>query len=600
MPRKKNQALKIIGISLLIIFLLATLSSVVYFGVRKETGFGFGGTIISLQRTDFISSDSQIDGEAWLLTIVQNEASQFARGFFTADEINSKTSTKEKVKYPLEVNIESTPQKCIYELNAQSSKIYTMESISKGKFILKTSCQNACEGYYAYTCKPTLFITGFDAYCYKKSPTATYGSVQFDKLSFSSNIIANINKEEFKGTISNENDKSVTLADGKFYASWVGNLVSGESCPSSSEQNVASVFYNDKWKLIDKNNFIQYQNHDASGFENCLDRYAQGSETPQTCVSAYNSMSSLALSPKEFQAVGGTTAIQNAESANNGKVEITLGKAIQFPTITMRIKADLLGIVVPSSQPKIMKSDSECFTTGSNGFIVANIKNVGDDYATFVVSANCPAPFSQTGTSVSVQLAPNTEQAVNIPISVEAGQDVKRKCTINVADLENPSKKDSSSVDVCGKTIILCNSGETKCYGAIRQRCNAQGSGWENIEGDETCRTEGGGGGECKHYLQIGKSVIIPKLSCFREFKTIRWIASFLVGTLVLFLAYGATSSRMRNQQGDVENPALAWITAVIFGVGSAVITYMLFYVGLTILLIALLVGIIMRVKKHA
>lgn len=597
MSRKNNKGLKIFGIALLIIFLVSLVGSVIYFGVVKETGFG--GTIISLQNVNFESSDPTIGGKAWLLTIVQNEASQFARGFFTADEINSKTNTKEKVKYPLEVNIESTPQKCLYKLNAQSSKISTMESVSKGKFILRTSCQNACAGYYFYTCKPTVLITGFDAYCYRKSPVATYGTVQFDKLSFSSNIIAKINDEEFKGTISNENAKSVTLGDGRVYGSWIGNFVSGEACPAPSEQDVASAFYNDKWRLTDKNNFIQYQNYDASGFENCLERYGQGTETPQSCVSKYNQMSSIALSQKAFQAVGGTTALQNAESSSDGKVEITLSKAIQFPTITMRIKADLLGIVIPSSQPKITKTGSECFTTGSNGFIIANVKNVGDDYATFAVSADCPAPFSQTGTSVSVQLAPNTEQVVNIPISVEAGLDVKRKCTINVADLENPSKKDSASVDVCGKTIVLCSSGDTKCYGAVKQRCNAQGSGWDNIEGDETCKEVGGGGGQaCKHYLQIGNAVIIPKLSCLKEFKTIRWIASILVGMFVLFIIYGATSSRLKNQEGKVENPALAWTVSIIFGVGSGFITYILFYVGLTILIIALLVGIIIRVKK--
>ncbi|MEK6883078.1 MAG: hypothetical protein AABY22_25865, partial [Nanoarchaeota archaeon] len=82
---KKNNTLKIFLISLLVLIIIGAIGASIYF-FAKQTGFG--GTIISLQQVDFISSDPTIGGKAWLLTMVQDGASQFARGVFTTDVIN--------------------------------------------------------------------------------------------------------------------------------------------------------------------------------------------------------------------------------------------------------------------------------------------------------------------------------------------------------------------------------------------------------------------------------------------------------------------------------------------------------------------------------
>lgn len=602
---KKNTGLKIFGIVLLIVFLVSLVVSVFYFGVVKETGLT-GGGILNLQEANFISSDPTINGKAWILLIAQNDLSEFVKGTFSVNEINSQTKDREKVKYPIEVTIKSTPQKCQYRINAQSSKIYTMESVSKGKFILKTSCQNAMQGCDVWTCKPLLGITYFEGYCFVKSARAFYGTLELDKLTFSSDVIAKVNNEEFTGTITNLKREPVSLADGKVYAQWMGSLTSGSQCPSPSGQNIASALIGGTWSLIDNENYKNYLIYDQSGFNDCLDRYAQGTEIPQTCASKYNKKSNLAISSKEFTALGGTSQTQKAKTKfegglSDGKAEIELGQAINFPLFRMIIKADILGIVVPTSKPKIVSSGSECVTTGSRaGFITATIKNVGDDYATFFISADCPSPFSQAGNAVPIQLAPDTQGIVNIPVTGAGIDEIKKECTITAVDSINPSNKDIASQEVCVKPKVLCDSGETACRGAVKIQCNTAGSDFDIVEGDETCRTIGGGGGEaCKHYLQIGKAVIIPKLSCLKEFKTIRWIASILVGVFILFIVYGATASRLRNQKGEVDNLALVWTISIIFGIGSAIITYLLFYVGLTILLIALLIGIIIRVKKQ-
>ena len=601
---KKNKGFKIfIGIMIAVI-LLSAIGVVSYFGFIKQTGFG--GTIISLQQVNYVSSDPTIGGSSWLLTMIQDGASQFARGSFTTDILNSKTNTKEKVKYPLEVTIESTPQVCSYKLNAQSQKISTVEVIDKGKFATRNGCEQACSGLAnAFTsvkiqCVPeNLFLT-LHAYCFLIKDTATYGSIEFDKLAFSSNILAKINNEDFKGTVSNADSKSVSLGDGRVYASWTGSLTSGSDCPRASEQEVSSAYLNGNWRMIDNGRYTNYVNYDANGFDACINnlvRTGGGSKTPQQCVSEYNSYSNLALSPKDFVAVGGTTKIQNSQSSSDGKVEITLGKAIQFPMITMRIRADILGVVVPTSQPKIVAKGSECFTTGSNGFITTTIKNVGDEYATFTVSASCPAPFSQTGTLLTVQLAPSTQQEVNIPITGQGLSEVKKDCTITVADSENPSKKDTASVSACVQPIVLCSSDETRCNGVVREKCNSAGSSWNTIEGDTTCQTTGGGGDKsCKPIWAVASFTIIPNIKCLAFFQTILWVATFLVGFMSLFLVYSFT--QFIGGKSGSNNQALSWTVAIIFGVGMAVLTYLLFYIALIIFVLIIIARIIAGIIK--
>ena len=71
---------KPILISILVFVIIAVLGTAFYFTTQQT---GEGGTILSLQRTDFVSNDPQINGQAWLLSIVQNGASQFVRETFT-------------------------------------------------------------------------------------------------------------------------------------------------------------------------------------------------------------------------------------------------------------------------------------------------------------------------------------------------------------------------------------------------------------------------------------------------------------------------------------------------------------------------------------
>ncbi|MEK6880599.1 MAG: hypothetical protein AABY22_13365, partial [Nanoarchaeota archaeon] len=167
-----------------------------------------------------------------------------------------------------------------------------------------------------------------------------------------------------------------------------------------------------------------------------------------------------------------------------------------------------------------------------------------------------------------------------------------KECVITAYDLEVPSKKDTASVNTCVQPIVICNSGETRCNGVVREKCNSAGSGWSTIEGDTTCQTIGGGGETCKHTLQVGSAVLIPNLKCFSTFKIILWVATILTGLFALFIMYSFTTQRSTNQ-------ALNWIISIAFGLGVSVLTYFLFWFGVVLFILLIIIRAVIPFKIY-
>ena len=272
----KKERLLIIGFFLLTIVFLASC---------KPTPTK-GGTILSLSKTDFVSNDKTINGQAWLLTIVQNGASQYVEGYFTPEDMKD-LQDNTKTKKSLKVTLQNSPQICQYNIQQQNEYLYSINSF-KIKASLKTStfpyvrteikaAESACSDCYnqgGYYCAwNDEDGDAFNVYvdCFKTSKTATYGTIQFDKLKFESQIIATIDTQSFSGKVSNEGQQSVWLSDGIIQTSWSGSLVSGQDCPRAPEDDVISLRYNNQWIFTDENKWLDYKSYHFSGFTSCID-----------------------------------------------------------------------------------------------------------------------------------------------------------------------------------------------------------------------------------------------------------------------------------------------------------------------------------------
>lgn len=620
---------KVKNLTIIGIFLIIIMSSLAF---SQQ-----GGQIISLQRVDFISNDATINGEAWLLTIVQNGASQFARGFFSSNQI---TDDDKVAKNSIDITIANSPQVCEYDIFRQDQFLSNMDSfiIQKTFFWQINDAIQECDnqgGILSATPDSTIFqFINFDTHCFKPTNTASRGTVSFDKLSFESEIISTINGERFSGTISNANQNSVTLSQGRVHASWVGNLVSGADCPRASAQDIITLRFNNQWRLTDIEDWNTFTNYKDVGFSNCISNSfllgGVSSKNFDDCVAEYNNFASAALVSKEFSETGGSQARVTAHT-DSGKAEIELAKDIQFPVFTMRIKADILGVVVPVGEPEILATDSSCFGTGDEGFLVVDVKNAGAVRATFVTSADCESPFKQSGTSIRTQIDSQRSASIQIPITAEtANEEQRANCEITVHDLENPNNQDVVTQQACVKGINLCTGNEERCVGERLEKCNLAGTSWVTIsEKSDTCITDEckidtdcperiGFTAECKSEslfttkkacvysgvescepfyapeLPFAEAVtIIPNLStdCLGITNPIR-IALGIIGAIIVFsFAFTRLPFKKKSEKG------LKIILSLVLALMAGVIIWFLWWIILIIIALIIILVLVLRFK---
>jgi len=474
-----------------LVFLLIIIVALIGLGLPHTTQtlgqilfqLGEGFVTLSLGQVDFVSNDPELAGQVWVLTVVQNGQGQYAVGTFSPDQIRDPV-TGEKALYPLKIEMTVDEQKCTYPIINQYEPLYSSVQseyrplpFGIGLTEWKSECMSR-PGYLGFGLQEGTW----NYYCFwTGQPDAYYGTIGTPRLDFQSTIKLTSNGRVIDGTISNLGATSVDL-DGVAKAYWAGNLVSGDQCPIPSSQDVAVVYIDGSWKIIDDSAYEDYRTYHEVGIHDCLDRFLHRTTELDECQNIYSSYYYSAIAQKQFISTAGSQAIATG-TQNNGVVTIQLNKMIQYPVITMRIKAYWLGIYTPSCQPEIVSITSEPFRTGDieGGFIVTTVRNIGDASCSFAVDVDCPPPFT-AGATEFINLNPGEEGSVNTKIYVSTKQEVTGTCTVKVYDRNNPSKYDTGTVTVKGLPIVVCTPGAKKCVGDAIQMCDETGTGWITIK----------------------------------------------------------------------------------------------------------------------
>lgn len=468
-------------------FIIFVLMLLLILSSCSQLPFSTGFATLSVDKTSFESNDPFVNGEAWLLNVVQNGDSQFATGSFNAEAV---ADEGRQATNDFTLTLDSSPQTCQYDMTATNNLVNGVQIIYTDEYTFSISTRpEDCfgnDGDLWVSKKNAGFTTKFTFYCVQYINEAQVGNIQFDKLAFETDVILKTSQETLSGTISNAGATSVTLGSGKAHASWVGNLVDGRDCPSPSDNDVRSAYTND-WIFIDDLEYQSYKSYDESGFRTCLTQALDEDRgTIQGCINNYNSLKSNALREVKFRAFGGESATTDG-TTSNGKANIELSSAIQYPMITFRVRADILGIKVPVGEPKIVSDDCTDFSTGTKGFIEADVKNVGDDTATFSVYADCEAPIQMSGTNIKIQVEPDEVKTVFIPVTGQTNEgSEKSSCLIVAQDSENSNRVDTESTTCEVSKILSCVPDSERCNGEELQICSLDGT-WNNVEGATEC-----------------------------------------------------------------------------------------------------------------
>lgn len=431
-------------------------------------GAALAFSTLSLSRVDFSSNDAQLNAPAWLLTVVENGNEQYASGTFTPEQIVRSTDGA-KAQQSLKIEIENTQNVCQYAFRNSYTGVYNLDMRS-GYSIFTGSGDCSDQGGYYYLKEPW----SFSAYCIFKTKSGQVTPLATPSTLISSTVKATANGQTVSGTVTNTGTRSVNLGT-QAYASWEGNLVSGQTCPQPLDSGVMGAQANGQFLVTNKAAFDTYNVADAA-FSACMGT-ALANTFPShqdfvDCVNTYNAKAGAALQKTSIQPFA-------AAPVANGQVQITLQNLIQYPVITMRVKADWIGIVIPVGKPQIVSVTSSPFTESGSGTIRTVVKNIGDGQGSFVISAQCQAPTAQAGIAQNLKLAPGASGYVDIPVTGQAsGSSKTATCTVTAQDINQPANKDTDTVTVTVNPIAICQPTALRCLQNTIQQCNQQGTAW--------------------------------------------------------------------------------------------------------------------------
>lgn len=588
MVRKKKKQNIVIGIVLAIALIL----------VLSQTGFkpfAVGFSTLSLSQININSNDPFVGGQAWFLTVSQNGAGQSAT-------LTDKISDAEKSSdvFTLTTNIDEHFVQ--YPIRNENKKIREVTfTTTKFKWGGTAGCNpDYWTNYFAAGKVPLIS----NVWCYKFSTSGIRGSIGSGNVNFKSTINVQGSGGSDSCTISNIGSTSCLSNNGKVHAQWVGSLVSGQAIPNAANDRKVAIFDTSRngWKIGSQNTLDNYLSYDSNGFDNCLNLPSGGDR--DKCFTNFNLFSRQAMSESNWGMTGGSNAFTSG-SQSSGQVKINLPKQIQFPVITMRIRADLIGINIPVGEPRIIDADSDCFQTGQTGIIQVEVKNVGSGVGNFDVSANCGGQFSQVGNSLRISsLGVQESQTVFLPIQANAVNEIKDSCTITANDVNNPNNLDTRSVGVCSSPITICSEGEERASGQTIQEC--QNNKWvviktcasgETIEfvGDKLeCVGEGGGNktkcGSCTDFAKsklLGQ--IFPSQKCEKKLlqSTLTCTGSFikiiLIPIVFLFVLIFGMNFFRENKFFKIKQKGVAFLVSLVIASLLGWLVFALFTVGIII-----------------
>lgn len=549
-------------------------------------GFNFkslsisGTNTISLSQASLQSSNPFFSGKVWLLTFSSGGLGQRYTGTFSPNQIQSATPDSSTTTKDFTIDVQYSDQTCNYAIQ-QTSQNLPIYDLQIETFSAVTHPLCTLNNAYENTGLTNIFSYGkrsFSTQCYAigYNTQSPVGNLQNPNLESQFTINLNAGGSVASKTI-NTLSGTTQGAIGDFaYASWSGNLVSGQSCPSQSPYK--AVYVNGIWRTTSSSDYNSY----ISLFNQIYSIGDSASEQENWYVGMSNAISKAKLS-KTFG------SINSATSLNNAQVKITLQNQIQFPVTSLYIKADTLGIYTPTPEIKLVNADSSCFQTGEQGGISVILRNDGGETGTWNIYAVCESPFTSTS-NLQVSLQPGESITRVIPLSASASSEQRAKCTIFA---ESPAGTKQLTADVCVKPQITCSPNTKFCatsgdYKFVRQ-CSSDGAtssilkvcGLNEYCEDAQCKSFNSGGNQGTSFLDKIKNFF----NSIGDFFTILKIVFVFIVFLFVMLFSKDIISNFINQEW------LDWVLGFIIGGLAGILAYKIFWIGI----IALIVFVILK-----
>jgi len=408
-----------------------------------------------------------------------------------------------------------------------------------------------------------------------------------------------------------EDEQSVRI--GNNYIEWTGNLMNLNevSVPQYDARLISSV-----WSLVEDGARNDIEN-EINTLKNCItQRESSSNVISETnfnyCLNEFQSSSTSSIVDKLDKYLEDNSDLIYDASTDSNALYVSL-KATPFPTFILDLDAKSVGIIALSGEPEITSCiEDQELNSGENKQVTFSVKNNGNaDNVQFYGSIECDEGVAGYVSEFYIDAGETkTITSELIPSNPNQGT-LYSNCELKISDLKSgDSDSCNFDVDVAYESGITCTALKRYCDDSNENlmRCSSDG---KNLvleqECDYGCKYTSSGAicsnetvveteycADCEAYA---KGLIFGWLSDSQNCKSKTFqntyfcifaiLKLFAVPIfLILSLAFGIPFfTKLLGKR----NTALIWIISLISAFIIALLTYYIFYVGVTIIIIYLI-----------
>ena len=464
-------------------------------GMVASNTFSIAGfTTTGISSADFQSYDSILNGQVWMINIVQGGLSQSVYGSMAPNYQDTEggsektekgfsldiTHSDQQLEYPIIIDYSAIP---IYKIDYDKYSIFDVYGLD---FVRQYCGEDHGAGNIINVYKPA--FSSYQ-YCVYRIPLSSRPATFNNKiLTFNTEFEIKIGDRIYTETISTNQRVSsdmptiVKFTDRYYgdvaYVKWLGNLVSGDGGTTPAGMYIAA-FYDDKWNIIKEKAYYDYSTY----YKNNVLLSSSISEDELNFIKSRNNMNAdTALHPWIFTTLNDEIATTEG-TEGSGKVIVDLNTPLQYPTFVVYVSADDvkgIGVYQPVAKPKVLSVSDIIFKTGETGYVDVRIQNIGDERGGFSTSVACSNQVTMVGVPKYTTLSAGESISLTIPLT---GQTTTQStCTVTTSVMGITDSK-TFNAEVSAQQI--CTPYAQICLDGISSSCKADGSGFVE-DGDDT------------------------------------------------------------------------------------------------------------------
>lgn len=464
--------------------------------VQYSSAMGQGFTVTSASTSEVFTKTTDPSTVYWLINVQIDGGGQSIVGTIDPSVIKNLMGGKVYTKKNFSINIDSVNEQVTYEIINEGVSIYKykLESFDAQQSCMlgicwRTGDPQPCSSDANWNIQfgQTFFGYTKKRYCVTKEQMAIKGVYQNPSINFNAKIkldLEDIVKEKTICSGSTQGcDGSSVSFDEAGTATWTGSLVTGESAPNQDNFVTINKLDSDRWQIIRRSTFESYlpssldADRSISSLANLFENYEDIGAGDREINSVIDS-----INEKTNDLLNEDTSFTSSpfeKDSNTGKVIVNLERRLTSQNIVFRIRADKIGIYIPSGQPKVLDIKTNKFRSGEEGSVDIQVQNTGDAAGTFSAMLTDCDPITQATSSQTSRktLQPGDIDKISIIISGgNISEDITKTCSIKVYDINDPSIEIYRNVTINMERPRICAPNEIFIDGDAIKRCNNDGT----------------------------------------------------------------------------------------------------------------------------